>query len=156
MSSRPNQRRPKFTQSEINSQLQQLFLFSSLSPSSSPDYGADPSSTPSSSVTADLDQLAPILLSISRSNQQDSYLRALRTFVKDQQVEIEKICRNNYQDFVGSVSQLLRVRQGTVSLKHRVVELNRDVQESGIKVADKVILSHFLLESRADGSSNFG
>ncbi len=42
------------------------------------------------------------------------------------------------QDFVGSVSALLKVRQGTVSLKHRVVELNEDVQKSGGGVADKV------------------
>lgn len=42
------------------------------------------------------------------------------------------------QDFVGSVSALLRVRQGTVSLKHRVVELNEEVQKSGGGVADKV------------------
>jgi len=36
------------------------------------------------------------------------------------------------------VSALLRVRQGTVSLKHRVVELNDEVQKSGGGVADKV------------------
>lgn len=42
------------------------------------------------------------------------------------------------QDFVGSVSALLRVRQGTVSLKHRVVELNEEVQKSGGGVAEKV------------------
>lgn len=39
---------------------------------------------------------------------------------------------------MGSVSALLRVRQGTVSLKHRVVELNEEVQKSGGGVADKV------------------
>ena len=33
---------------------------------------------------------------------------------------------------------MLKVRQGTVSLKHRVVELNEDVQKSGGGVADKV------------------
>lgn len=126
-------RRPKFTQQEINQQLQQLFLFSSLSNSSS--STSDPSS---SSTTEDLDQLGPILINIHKSNQQDSYLRALKTFVKDKEKEIQELCERNYQDFVGSVSALLRVRQGTVSLKHRVVELNEDVQKSGGKVADKV------------------
>ncbi|GAA6018183.1 hypothetical protein JCM11491_005623 [Sporobolomyces phaffii] len=154
--SRPHApRRPKFTQAEINAQLQQLFLFSSLASASSSTSTASADFDPSSSSSvaggaADLDQLAPILLSISRSHQQDSYLRALRTFVKDQEAEIEKICSTNYQDFVASVSQLLRVRQGTVSLKHRVVELNRDVQESGKKVADK---KKALLESRRVGQN---
>lgn len=129
-------RRPKFTQAEINQQLQQLFLFSSLSNSSSSD--------PSSSSSEDLDQLGPILINIHKSNQQDSYLRALKTFVKDKEKEIEELCSRNYQDFVGSVSALLRVRQGTVSLKHRVIELNEDVQKSGGKVADKVKRPHSL------------
>lgn len=48
--------------------------------------------------------------------------------------------RSCTQDFVGSVSALLRVRQGTVSLKHRVVELNDDIQKSGGGVADKARL----------------
>jgi len=135
-------RRPKFTQQEINQQLQQLFLFSSLSNSSS--STSDPSS---SSTTEDLDQLGPILINIHKSNQQDSYLRALKTFVKDKEKEIQELCERNYQDFVGSVSALLRVRQGTVSLKHRVVELNEDVQKSGGKVADKVHSFHYSLLS---------
>ncbi|GAA5899149.1 Rab GTPase-binding exocyst subunit SEC15 [Sporobolomyces salmoneus] len=151
MSPAPRSRRPKFTQSEINSQLQQLFLFSSLGSTSTSSSSSEftPSSSSSSNV-ADLDQLAPILLNISRSHQQDSYLRALKTFVKDKEGEIEKLCFENYQDFVGSVSQLLRVRQGTVSLKHRVVELNRDVQESGKKVADQ---KKALLEARRVGQN---
>lgn len=47
-------------------------------------------------------------------------------------------CCPRAQEFVGSVSALLRVRQGTVSLKHRVVELNEDVQKSGGSLTDKV------------------
>lgn len=99
-------------------------------------------------------------VNIHRSKQQDAYLRALKAFVAEKEAEIEAVCARNYQvgsllssrrashcrltrsgrtqDFVGSVSALLRVRQGTVSLKHRVVELNDDVQKSGSGVADKV------------------
>jgi hypothetical protein len=85
-------------------------------------------------------------------------LRALKQFVAEKEAEIEAVCANNYQaswlgqpakarvpdvllamqDFVGSVSALLRVRQGTVSLKHRVVELNDEVQKSGGGLAEKV------------------
>lgn len=171
----PRQRRIRFSQEEIQSQLQQLFLFSSLS----------------SASTGDIEALAPILcvsllapsptslnshthhnrahsrLNIHRSRQQDAYLRALTAFVAEKEKEIEAVCARNYQvrpfaprpslvgraltlasprtqDFVGSVSALLRVRQGTVSLKHRVVELNDDVQKSGGGVAEKARLSRSL------------
>ncbi|GAA5888722.1 hypothetical protein JCM6882_002826 [Rhodosporidiobolus microsporus] len=132
MASKP--RRIRFTQQEIQSQLQQLFLFSSLS-------GAG---------AGDIDQLGPILLNIHRSKQQDAYLRALKAFVADKEKEIEAVCARNYQDFVGSVSALLRVRQGTVSLKHRVVELNDEVQKSGGGVAEK---KKALLASRLVGQN---
>ncbi|GAA5923321.1 Rab GTPase-binding exocyst subunit SEC15 [Sporobolomyces koalae] len=148
-------RRPKFTQAEINQQLQQLFLFSASSTLTSTTSDAPAASLASSAVAdptaqGDLDQLGPILVNIHRSNQQDAYLRALKTFVRDKEREIEDICARNYQDFVGSVSALLRVRQGTVSLKHRVVELNDDVQQSGAKVADK---KKELLEARRVGQN---
>ncbi|BGP12307.1 Rab GTPase-binding exocyst subunit S15 [Rhodosporidiobolus nylandii] len=134
MSRPPGGRRPKFTQQEIQSQLQQLFLFSSLS----------------SHAQGDIDQLGPILVNIHRSRQQDAYLRALKAFVADKEKEIEAVCARNYQDFVGSVSALLRVRQGTVSLKHRVVELNDEVQKSGGGVAEK---KKALLASRLVGQN---
>ncbi|BGO88526.1 hypothetical protein NBRC10512_003376 [Rhodotorula toruloides] len=132
--SQPRARRVKFSQQEIQSQLQQLFLFSSLS----------------SSATGDIEALSPILVNIHRSRQQDAYLRALKAFVAEKEKEIEAVCGRNYQDFVGSVSALLRVRQGTVSLKHRVVELNDDVQKSGAGLADK---KKALLDARRVGQN---
>lgn len=151
-----SKRRPKFTQQEIEQQLQHAFLhlFSSIS----------------STGSSEIEQLGPILLNIHKSRQQDAYLKALKAFVAEKEREIEAVCATNYQvssepsaqamhapvdasvggqradqsfipraqDFVGSVSALLKVRQGTVSLKHRVVELNEDVQKSGGGVADKV------------------
>ncbi|BGO99036.1 Exocyst complex component SEC15 [Rhodotorula toruloides] len=132
--SQPRTRRVKFSQQEIQSQLQQLFLFSSLS----------------SSATGDIEALSPILVNIHRSRQQDAYLRALKAFVAEKEKEIEAVCGRNYQDFVGSVSALLRVRQGTVSLKHRVVELNDDVQKSGAGLADK---KKALLDARRVGQN---
>ncbi|KAI5477595.1 exocyst complex component, sec15 subunit [Pseudohyphozyma bogoriensis] len=129
-----SKRRPKFSTQEIQSQLQQLHLFSSLS----------------SSSTENIEQLGPILLNIHRSRQQDAYLKQLQLFVQQKEEEIEAVCTRNYQDFVGSVSALLRVRQGTVSLKHRVVELNEEVQKSGGHVADK---KKALLDARRVGQN---
>lgn len=75
------QRRPKFTAQEIQSQLSQLHLFSSLS----------------SSSNENIEQLAPILANIHRSRQQDAYLRALDAYVQEKEAEIEAVCTRNYQ-----------------------------------------------------------
>ena len=37
------------------------------------------------------------------------------------------------------MDQLLKVRQGTVNLKNKIIDLNYDVQKSGKKVASKVV-----------------
>ena len=44
------------------------------------------------------------------------------------------------------MDQLLKVRQGTVNLKNKIIDLNYDVQQSGKKVASKVgkLKRHFL------------
>lgn len=72
-------RRPKYTQSEISAQLQQLWIYSSLSPASTEI------------------ELGPIILNIHRSRQQDAYLTALNQFVKEKEQEIEDVCTRNYQ-----------------------------------------------------------
>ncbi|KWU41897.1 hypothetical protein RHOSPDRAFT_8325, partial [Rhodotorula sp. JG-1b] len=79
----------------------------------------------------------------------------LQDFVAQREREIQLVCAENYHDFVASVSALLRVRQGTVSLKHRVVELNDDVQKSGAGLAEKASPSrcpHIRLETDIDPS----
>ncbi|GAA6023710.1 hypothetical protein JCM8202_003147, partial [Rhodotorula sphaerocarpa] len=128
----PRTRRVKFTPQEIQSQLQQLFSFS-----------ANP-------AQGDIEALGPILVNIYRSRQQDAYLAALKAFIADKEREIQSVCASNYQDFVASVSALLRVRQGTVSLKHRIVELDHDVQKSGAGVAEK---KKALLDARRVGQN---
>lgn len=72
-------RRPKYTQAEISAQLQQLWIYSSLSPTSTEI------------------ELGPIILNIHRSRQQDAYLAALNQFVKEKEQEIEDVCTRNYQ-----------------------------------------------------------
>ena len=118
-----------------------------------------------STSSSDVEQLAPVIRNIAQSRQQDAYLKALKSFVAAKQAEIESVCARNYQvshlpmrlpmrlprdrrktetmqlppqDLIQYVSALLRVRQGTVSLKHRVIDLNEDLQKSGGGVVDKV------------------
>ncbi|KAI8855048.1 hypothetical protein BC829DRAFT_108304 [Chytridium lagenaria] len=47
------------------------------------------------------------------------------------------MCNFHYQEFVQSVDQLLKVRLGTVHLKSKVVDLNREMQADGSKIIDK-------------------
>jgi len=126
--------RPHFTTRDIEQQLQQLYLLSSSVSTSS----------------SDVEQLAPVIRNIAQSRQQDAYLKALKSFVAAKQAEIESVCARNYQDLIQYVSALLRVRQGTVSLKHRVIDLNEDLQKSGGGVVDK---RKELLDSRRVGQN---
>lgn len=45
------------------------------------------------------------------------------------------------------MDQLLKVRQGTVNLKNKIIDLNYDVQNSGKKVASKV---NYILKFASD------
>jgi len=54
------------------------------------------------------------------------------------------------QDFVSAVDKLLKVRSGTVSLKHRIGELNEDVQAGGQSLGSK---KRQLLETQRVGQN---
>lgn len=72
----------QYTTNEIQNQLEQLLIYSSLTTSTS---------------SANEVELGPIILNINKSGQQDDYLRALRSFVEEKENEIEEVCANNYQ-----------------------------------------------------------
>jgi uncharacterized protein YoxC len=139
-------KRPHFNPQEIDEQLQQVYL--------STDFIG--------SQNESLEHLALIIRNIHASRQQDAYLRQLGAYIKDKEGEIEEVCKTNYQvrlsllgcvyagvhcsgidpfsskDFVTSTDKLLKVRKGTASLRHRVVELNEDIQSKGGQVAARV------------------
>lgn len=98
----------------LEAQLQQLTLMSDLDVS-----------------TESVEQLGPVIKSLDEARQQDEFLRQLRMFVHRKDEEIEVVCNENHQDFVSAVDELLIVRSGAVSLKHRINELNNEVQASG-------------------------
>lgn len=105
----------------LDAQLQQLTLFS--------DLDAD---------SENLEQLGPIIKSLDEANQSDAFLRRLRDFVQEKETEIESVCNANHQDFASAVDKLLKVRSGTVNLKHRISELNEEVQAGGQSLSSKV------------------
>lgn len=105
----------------LDAQLQQLTLFSDLDAESE-----------------NLEQLGPIIKSLDEAGQSDAFLRRLRDFVHEKEDEIESVCNANHQDFANAVDKLLKVRSGTVSLKHRIGELNEELQAGGQSLSSKV------------------
>ncbi|EST08300.1 Exocyst complex subunit Sec15-like protein [Kalmanozyma brasiliensis GHG001] len=112
--------RPRRPLISLEAQLQQLTLFS--------DLDAD---------AENLEQLGPIIKSLDEARQQDAFLRHLKTFVREKDREIEAVCDANHTEFVDAVDKLLKVRTGTVTLKHRIGELNEDVQAGGSSLGGK-------------------
>ncbi|KUL82345.1 hypothetical protein ZTR_10518 [Talaromyces verruculosus] len=93
-----------------------------------------------------LDQLIPSIREYSYGNQTSQLLRSLSRFASDKEHEIENICNTNHQEFVTSVNQLLRIREGTVSLTSEILDLNQSIQSSTEKLAEQ---KKALVESRS-------
>lgn len=70
-------------------------------------------------------------------NQTSKLLQTLSKFASDKEAEIETICNTNHQEFVTSVNQLLRIREGTVDLTAEILELNQSIQASTERLAQQ-------------------
>ncbi|KAI0700779.1 rsec15 [Cytidiella melzeri] len=112
-------RRPQFTQESIEQQLQQIHLL-------------DPSST-----SENLEQLGPIIKQIHSNRQQDAYLRTVKTLIESKDAEIETICGDNYQEFIGSVSTLFSIKSYTSNLKETINTLDQSVAQVGRGLVEK-------------------
>ncbi|KAH0181271.1 exocyst complex subunit Sec15-like protein, partial [Aureobasidium melanogenum] len=51
--------------------------------------------------------------------------------------EIERICNTNHQEFISSVNQLQRVREGTVTLTAEILSLSQSIEASTEKLAEQ-------------------
>ncbi|RJE26501.1 exocyst complex component Sec15 [Aspergillus sclerotialis] len=91
----------------------------------------------SPSDTDYLDQLIPSIREYSVGNQTSKLLQTLSNFASDKEAEIETICNTNHQEFVTSVNQLLRIREGTVNLTAEILELNQFIQASTERLAQQ-------------------
>jgi ClpP class serine protease len=85
-----------------------------------------------------LEHLGPTMKDVYRNNKMKPFLDQLGMFIRRKEMEIEKMCNSNYQEFVQSVDRLLKVRQGTVDLKDKIHTLNTDVQLAGKELTAKV------------------
>ncbi|KAF5363967.1 hypothetical protein D9756_000396 [Leucocoprinus leucothites] len=115
----PPRRRPQFTQENIDQQLQQIHLL-------------DPSSS-----SENLEQLGPIIKQIHSNRQQEAYLRTIQGLIESKDAEIEKICVDNYQDFISSVSTLFTVKSYTDKMKETIASLDTSVAQLGGGLVDK-------------------
>ncbi|WVN88298.1 uncharacterized protein L203_103503 [Cryptococcus depauperatus CBS 7841] len=111
--------RPTFSNAELEIQLQQINL------------------DPTNSTTENLEALAPLIKSIQDTESEQLYLRSLDSFVEEKEKDIEKICEENYEDFVSSVSTLLSIRQGTGHLRRRIGELDGQMGDVGRALGEK-------------------
>ncbi|KAG6903461.1 hypothetical protein C0995_005484 [Termitomyces sp. Mi166 len=115
----PPRRRPQFTQENIDQQLQQIHLL-------------DPSSS-----SENLEQLGPVIKQIHTNRQQEVFLRTVRGLIDSKDAEIEKICGDNYQDFISSVSTLFTVKSYTDKMKENIQSLDVSVSQLGRGLVDK-------------------
>lgn len=73
-------------------------------------------------------------------------VQELDDFCNSRDADIERMCNSNHQDYVNSVNQLLKVREGTVDLASEILELNQSIQASIEKLA---IQKKALVDSRS-------
>ncbi|KAF8917838.1 exocyst complex component, sec15 subunit [Mucidula mucida] len=115
----PRRRVQVYTQESIDQQLQQIHLL-------------DPSSS-----TENLEQLGPIIKQIHTGRQQEAFLRTVQGLIESKDQEIEKICSDNYQDFISSVSTLFSVKDYTEQMKKNIATLDTSVSQLGRGLVEK-------------------
>ena len=115
----PPRKRTLFTQENIDQQLQQIHLL-------------DPSSS-----SENLEQLGPIIKQIHANKQQEVFLRSVQGLIDSKDAEIEKICSENYQEFISSVSTLFSVKSYTSKLKEKITTLDASVSQIGRGLVEK-------------------
>jgi hypothetical protein len=112
-------RRPQYTQESIDQHLQQIHLLDQ------------------SSSSENLEQLGPIIKQIHANRQQEAYLRTVQGLIESKDAEIERICGENYQDFISSVSTLFSIKSHTTVLSNKISSLDASVSQVGHGLVEK-------------------
>ncbi len=71
------------------------------------------------------------------SNRANSLVQSLSQYAEDREGDIETIGLTKHEEFLGSVNQLQKVREGTVALTAEILELNQSIQASTEKLAEQ-------------------
>ena len=112
-------RRPQYTQESIDQHLQQIHLLDQ------------------SSSSENLEQLGPIIKQIHANRQQEVYLRTLQGLIESKDAEIERMCGENYRDFISSVSTLFSIKSHTTVLSNKISSLDTSVSQVGHGLVEK-------------------
>lgn len=64
-------------------------------------------------------------------------MQTLTQYAEDKEADVERMCNMNHQEFLSSVNQLQKVREGTQSLTAEILELNQSIQSSTEKLAEQ-------------------
>ncbi|KAI9689572.1 MAG: hypothetical protein M1822_010224 [Bathelium mastoideum] len=100
----------------------------------------------SSSDNDYIDQLIPVMKDARHTDRAAQLIQSLSQVSSDRESDIERICNTNSQDFISSVDQLQRVREGTLSLTSEVLRLAQAIQTSTEKLLEQ---KRALVESRS-------
>lgn len=84
-----------------------------------------------------LDRLIPILKDASLSNRTNALVQSLTYYSEEREAEIENIGLTKHEEFLQSVGQLQKVREGTVELTAEILELNQSIQSSTQELAEQ-------------------
>lgn len=71
------------------------------------------------------------------NRQQEAFLRTVQGLVESKEAEIEKICADNYQDFIQSVSTLSTIKSYTNNLRYKIETLDLSVTQVGRGLIEK-------------------
>ncbi len=84
-----------------------------------------------------LDQLIPVLKDATTSSRIGSLVQSLSQYAEDREGDIERIGLTKHEEFLGSVNQLQKVREGTVALTSEILDLNQSIQASTERLAEQ-------------------
>ncbi|KAI4215048.1 MAG: hypothetical protein LQ351_002362 [Letrouitia transgressa] len=83
------------------------------------------------------DHLIPAIKDASAGGKGLQLSQLLAQYSAAREDEIERICNSTHQDFVVSIRQLLKVREGTATLTSDVLQLNQSIQSSTEHLAEQ-------------------
>lgn len=89
----------------------------------------------SSSDTDYLDQLIPALKDATNSGRTAGLMQSLSQYAEEREADIERVGMTKHDEFLSSVNQLQKVREGTMELTAEILKLNQSIQSSTEKLA---------------------
>ncbi|KAL2123389.1 hypothetical protein VTJ04DRAFT_3844 [Mycothermus thermophilus] len=84
-----------------------------------------------------LDQLIPVLKDATTTGRMGALVQSFSQYAEDREGDIERIGLTKHEEFLESVNQLQKVREGTVALTAEILDLNQSIQASTEKLAEQ-------------------